>query len=195
MSIINRINIVLVVVVILQGCSSTRKKNEQDLLIQITKKLNDDGNGIFGNTFLRWDEIHGKADDIFYKDSIVIKLHIKKKYQQFAPDLLNLDYDEIRSFIEKPDSTLLSIAPYLDSLDIVDGTQFEVLSNYLSKSRKERGSHCFYFFAKPIFADNRFAFIYIDTFCGRENASGELYVYMLIDGKWQSIAYELFYIS
>lgn len=152
------------------------------------ERLIDDGNEVIANEFIRWDEIYGRLDTLFYKDRLPYRLHFRPGgYDQYRSDLLEINYEEIRDYINKEDATLREVAPYLDSEIIGEGSKDELLSDYMSNDYQNGNRYCLYFFSKPVFVQDRFCFLYEESFCGPENAGGQLNVYMIIKGEWVMI--------
>ncbi len=181
------LSLLLAITLSLVACKNETKDNRvRSLMLEITTELNNRGNEVFANTLIPWGtEIHGKYH-IFYKDSIVKYLGLYPEYREaIKPEILKIDFEEVRAYIAEPDPTLKEYAPYLDSLiTIREGTTAEVGNYYMENEFNNHIVHNNIFLTKPIFTNNGFAFIRMDSFNSPESGGGDVFAYMWMDGKW-----------
>lgn len=190
----NLLMILAALIFLFLSCKDPIKENQMRFFEKIVQQQNKDEE-VFGNQLLRWDKAHGDLHHIFYKDSLINELYLKVEYRYLKGEIVEIDFEKIRKFIQEPDPTLKELAPNLDSIKIKDGSPNELISEYIKGDYKRRNRYCFYFFSKPIFADNKFCFIYMENFCGPENAGGQVNVYALINGNWEPIGGILTFVS
>lgn len=183
------INILILFVLCFSGCDNPVNQNERALIEMLAKRLGRQGDEVFCNKFLHWDAVHGKLHHLFYKDSLPNELYLGKQYAHLKEKLISLNYEKVRQNIAKTSPTTLKeyIPDLVGSINIVDRAYNELISNYIENSYKKGKSYSHVFFANPIFTEEKFAFIYFETFTSPESAGGQVNVYYYDENKWQKI--------